>query len=427
MGNTKRHDTTTGRPDGGRTEPRRTKPQAPPVVDPGPAQENTVTQTETEPASEPAPEQGAPSPHPLSEQGFAHPPPVFAVGAEVVLLGDRGFRLARDPKVRRPTFPEAVSALSAHVARERRRDLTVCVKNLAMTGNGGLMVEGEEHRFERDAFCRFASLAGFGVGARFLAEACNPFVRSLNVNGQLAMADRRVVRLWTRDGADGMRSIFAALPMEVDPVDGVDVLQRLRDELAETSIDQIVYDGRTVVLTTLGTDYENENPDAGDLFWTGLRLACDETRENLPCVEGAVLRHLSGNRDIVSNGVPATPAPKDATHDRRDILVQSADAVARARQSARSFLFAWRDARRQRIDIVPTIRGWLDAGRLSVSGELDNTKVFDRILSAWQEEPGSTLADAVNAITLAARTAPDWSYAARENLERQAADLVLHP
>ena len=56
--------------------------------------------------------------------------------------------------------------------------------------------------------------------------------------------------------------------------------------------------------------------------------------------------------------------------------------------------------------------------------EADRDAIVDALLRSWKQEPGDTLADAVNAVTRAAHENVGWDVQSREDLERQAAQLV---
>ena len=359
----------------------------------------------------------------LSEQGFLLPPPLFAPGTRVLPIGDQNFRLERERVEALPVFASATSALAARVAREQRRDVAVPAKNLAMTAGGNLMVEGEEHLFEEIAFLQLATLSGFGSGARYLAELCSPLLRSLNVNAQIERAGNREVTLRTRDGRDGKRSVFAVVSPSYAAVDGHDVLTRLQGELADTHV-EVVYDGRALAAVALWMPDEVVDLSAGDIFKVGVRIQTDDCGRGRLRVSSVVFRNLCLNLLVIGEASVEAGA---LVHrgDRRRIETEFADAVARARGSVGPFLEAWRYARSLRIDVVQTVRGWLDDKQLVVPGERDREQVFAEILRAWQQEPGTTLADAVNAVSRAAHATPRWNYAVRESLERQAAELVL--
>ncbi len=68
---------------------------------------------------------------------------------------------------------------------------------------------------------------------------------------------------------------------------------------------------------------------------------------------------------------------------------------------------------------------WVDEGTVVVPGERDDKVVVSALVDAWTQEPGDTLADAVNALTRAAHVVPAWSLSVREELERAAGEIVM--
>ncbi len=62
-----------------------------------------------------------------------------------------------------------------------------------------------------------------------------------------------------------------------------------------------------------------------------------------------------------------------------------------------------------------------------IRSKKDRDAVLLDLFSAWEEEPGDSMADVANAMTRAAHTTGRYDYLLQEALERQAAELVLLP
>ena len=166
---------------------------------------------------------------------------------------------------------------------------------------------------------------------------------------------------------------------------------------------------------------------AGDVFKVGVRVETDDTGQGRIRVHGVVYRNLCLNLILIDE---ATVQAASAVHrgDSNKLVRKVVAGVATAKQSVSKFLSAWEKARQTPLDVPATLRTWVDKRRIEVPGRRNEEQRAEDVvalLDAWNQEPGDTLADAVNAITRAAHTHPGWDQLARESLERQAARLVF--
>lgn len=362
----------------------------------------------------------------LAKAGFALAPPIYAPGTRVLPLGDQNFRLERGRVEALPPFPGAASAVTAAIRLETRRDHTVPLRNLSMTERGTLLADGEEFAIEGGAFFQLAAHAGFGMGARYLAELCPPERRAMNVNAHLGGGKERRVTLRTRASeGEALRQVYATVTptyaaVDTDQVLGI-VLRDLQDARTE-----MVYDGTGVRATALYMPDRVVDLAAGDVFKSGVRIETDDTGRGRIRISAVVWRNRCLNLIIIGEGVVETVAQV-----HRGSTAKIIEAVAKGVQEARGkigdFLNAWGHARSVLVDPETIIRRWVDEKKVFVQGERDRDQVVQRLLDAWNYEPGVTLADAVNAVTRAAHETPTWSLSVREELERQAARLVLVP
>jgi hypothetical protein len=104
------------------------------------------------------------------------------------------------------------------------------------------------------------------------------------------------------------------------------------------------------------------------------------------------------------------------------VIGQLSDGVKAARASVGEFLEAWGHARTVRVDPEQTFRDWVTQRKLPVPRNQDEVLV-EALLGAWNQEPGNSLADCVNAVTRVAHSQP-WPVDFSEELERRAAQLV---
>lgn len=360
-----------------------------------------------------------------AKAGFALAPPIYAPGTRVLPVGDRNFRVERGRVEALPLFGDAASAVASEIRMEDRRDRPVRMRDLAMTERGTLLVDGDEHGLDVGAFYQLAQHAGFGMGARYLAERCDGALRATNVNEQLGGAANRALSLRTRSGPDGLRAAFATVTPAYAPVDTDRVLAAAAPHLADART-ELVYDGAGARATALWMPDVVADLAAGDVFKAGVRIETDDTGRGRIRVSAVVFRNRCLNLLIIGEGTVETVS---AVHKGRPdtILARVEAGIAAARGRVADFLGAWGRARSTLVDAEALVRDWVEEKRLLPRGERDRDAVVESLLSAWRKEPGNTLADASNALSRAAHENPLWGMDFREELERQAARMVLVP
>jgi hypothetical protein len=362
----------------------------------------------------------------LTREGFALPRPIFAPGTRVTELGDRNFRVERERVEALPLFPVAAASLLERIRREERVDLPAKPgEDLYFQSQGGVTYKGEWHfLMEERAFQALCQHLGIGAGAKYLAELCGPKLRSSNMFNQMDDRGWKPLVLRTRRTADGNHhSVYAVVTPSYAAFDAHDVMNAAMPALADARV-ELLYDDARLTATALWMPEHVVDLSAGDVFRVGVRLECDDTGRGRIRVTAVVLRNLCLNLIIVAEGEVETMSQVHRG-DRERIRAALPKAVDAARAKVSRFLDAWGFARSLKVDVIETFRGWIDAGVVDVEGERDDEAVLNSLVAAWQEEPGDTLADAVNALTRAAHTVPTWSLSVREELERAAGKIVM--
>ena len=341
-------------------------------------------------------------------------------------IGDRNFRIERRRVEELPRFPAASDSVIAAVRSEGREDVRLGLRDLAMTPDGALLADGVELRIEEPAFQQLATLCGFGVGSRYLADQCRADVRAANVNYQFDRSGRDQVVLRTRTDLDGRRVVFAAVTPSYTAVDVHQVLDVVAPELADAHT-EMVYDGSGVRATALWMPDEVVDLAAGDVFKVGVRVETDDTGRGRIRIAGVAFRNRCLNLLIIGEGEVETVA--QVHRGSADEIIASLKAgVLKARTKVGMFLEAWGHARQVKVEPEVLLKSWVEDRVLRVPRtrtEEQRAEVLDAMLTAWRREPGDTLADVVNAVTRTAHTFPLWDYRVRDDLERQAAALVL--
>ncbi len=293
----------------------------------------------------------------------------------------------------------------------------------AMLDDGRLRFDDEDVGIEPAAFQQLCQLAGFGSGVRYLSDACDPGLRATNVNRQLSRGTERPIVFRTRVTGDGRRSVYATVTPKYQPVDTDVVLREVASELAESRV-EMLYDGSGVRATALFMPDQVVDLAAGDIFKVGVRLETDDTGRGRVRVTAVVWRNLCLNLIVLGVGTVETFS---AVHrgDRQGIFDRLRDGVGRARSAVGDFLEAWGHARCVEVDVPATVRKWIEDKRLGAIPVKDVDRAVKEVLGSWSREPGTTLADAVNAVTRSAHESHWWSRDLRQELEERAARLVL--
>lgn len=358
----------------------------------------------------------------LKDAGFALAPPLFAAGTRVLPLGDDNFRVERKRVEALPRFRDAADLVSAQVHTEDREDVTASTSDIAMDENGRLVVDGVAMAMESGGFLQLATLVGFGLGGRYLAQACPPDLRAANVNRQLSLQRERDVVLRTRRAPTGDRQVFATVTPSYAAVDTDEVLATVGEWLTDARA-EVRYDGVGVSATALWMPDSIVDLAAGDVFKVGVQLRTDDSGKGRIRLAGVAWRNLCLNLIVIDVGEVEVVA---LVHrgDRDRIVAQVRDGVEGARASVANFLQAWGHARTVKVDAELRIRQIVAEQKLQPRGAKDRDAVVEALLDAWHAEPGGTVADVANALTRAAHEQPTWPLDFREELERQAARLV---
>ena len=243
----------------------------------------------------------------LNTNGFNMAPPLYAPGTRVVALGDDNYRLHRQAVEEMPLFGEAADAICDRIRDEEREDVLVPLDQVAMDIDGSLWVHGRNLELEQPAFMQLAHLGGFGMGARYLSQRCDPVLRAENVNAQLFKAGQRQLCLRSRLGSSGNRQVFATVTPTYSAVDSDKVLGAVEHALIDAHT-ELYYDGTGIRGTALWMPDEIVDLAAGDIFKTGVRIETDDTGRGRIRISGVVWRNRCLNLIIIGEGEVETVA-----------------------------------------------------------------------------------------------------------------------
>lgn len=360
------------------------------------------------------------------DAGFALKPPVYAPGTRVLPVGDQNFRTERCRLEELPRFQTAASYVTRAIEKEAREDVTVELTDVAMTHQGALVLGTREYELEHLAFLQLASHANFAMGARYLAERCDRALRADNVNAQLAKHPDHKLVFRTRQGPEGQRPrIYAAVSTGYAAVDSDTVLEAVTPALYHAH-GELVYDGSGITATALYMPDHVVDLAAGDIFKAGVRVRTDDTGRGRIKIAAVLWRNRCLNLLIIDEGEVETVSEVHRGDPAR-ILAAVRSGVETAQGKIGNFLDAWGKARQIKVDPMKQIEEWVAQKKVTPRTERERDQLVQALLDAWQKEPGDTLADAVNAVSRAAHEEHSFPMDFREQLERQAARLVLLP
>lgn len=363
--------------------------------------------------------------------GFSLPPPVFAAGTRVVDLGDENFATERRRVDALPLFAEAADGVAATVAAEGRRDMIVPLAEMRLRADGVLYREGREARggarLEPRAFSSLCARAGFGRGAAYLRENCDPELRAFNVSAQLMALDaddgpQATMRL-RRDVEGAGWATYAIVSPRYAAYDVDQFLRDATPALADARA-EIVYDAERCRVRADAYWMPDHVVDlaAGDVFKAGVRLRTSDDGRGAVTVEAVLFRNLCLNLIVIGEAQIETVRERHVGDVDR-IAARVRDGVEAARQKIDHFLGSWGHARTLRFDMAAEVdrlvSGAVRAGAPKSAGE----RLAKAFALAYSREPGGTVADAANAVTRAAHEG-GFGQDTRDVLERFGAQVI---
>lgn len=397
------------------------------------------------------------------EAGFSVAPPIYEIGSLVNQWGVDNFRASRSEFEAMPTTTEACEKLVAQVHAEDRRDVTVALSNLRMLDNGRL-TRGKGNGLpitER-------ALSGLGAhvtpgGAGYLRK-CPPELRATNVNHwcetramkEDGRATNALVRQWEENGRQGPQPAPVMVPREVCLRTRMNGTTSERENFAIVSpgysahdIDKIaeqvmhseaipadaradiVYDGYKARIDVLfHSNVQPEKVVAGEIFKAGIMLKTADDGSGSIQIAAQVWRNLCLNLIIIDH---AKEMVMRRSH-RGNGLPEAVEAgIADAMQKVAVFADKWSEATLENVlekydcqDIEAVFRG-LVFNKVVTAPGCNAKAMFERLMRAWQMEPGYSKTAVVNAVTRAAHENPWTKWEAVEALETTGGALLYQP
>lgn len=392
------------------------------------------------------------------EAGFSIKPPVYEIGRVVNATGVENFRASRASFDAMPTATEACEKLADLIRSENREDIVVDVPSLRMNNDGTIVRGGGSLALSERA------LTGVGThitpGGGSYLRACPADLRAMNFNRwcelgyrEDARATSRAVEEWYDNGGVGDKPGPVMIPKEVTlrtrtnhtngsreafAVVGPRYTAHDIDKLAEQIMTSsaipgdarcdVVYDGyRARIDVLFHTDVRPEKAVAGEIFKAGIMLKTADDGSGSIQISAQVWRNLCLNLIIIDHAKELVTRRK---HYGSGIVESVSDGIASAMKKIGHFSDKWSEASMENVierygvhDVDAVLRGLVYNKVVHVPG-VKPADMFDRLLRAYQAEPGYGKTAIVNAVTRVAHT-ESWSrWTDVEDLERTGGELL---
>jgi hypothetical protein len=381
--------------------------------------------------------------------GLSLPPPVYALGTPVVQLGVDNFRAKRLEWEARPSFGSVCTDAIERIHAEARSNVEVKLSDLYMSRDGklfqystGAADDPSAPRWNVTKCGMWGLMQGLGVnaGGRYLLDAPAD-LRALNINywaHAMALAPAARAKAWslrTRECLEptqlGQREVFAATSVKY-PVLDADTLAEVAAELVPAGArGELLYDGvRFRLGASWFSDICPEDAAAGEVFRAYMFLTTRDDGRGSISVRWGVERNLCLNLIIL--GKSETKLSLRHAGDVDELRVAVRAAMTEGAAAIGRFATAWTSARHERVldgvwgskfDSKALFAAMVDEDMVRVPG-VKAPELVERLVHAWEAEPGFTKADLVNAITRAAHTEAWASPWVTESLEEQAGALL---
>jgi len=393
--------------------------------------------------------------------GFSPKPPIYEIGSLVNQWGVDNFRASRSEYEDMPSIADACAKLIEQVGAEARKDFVVNATDLQMFDDGRLSRGSGALYLSERALSGLATFVTPGGGG-YLAQ-CPSDLRAINVNHWLenayvydAKSTREAREEWEECGSEGeapsdvyrpreitlrtrtnktnkKREVFAIVGPRYSAHD-IDVLAAQVMEHPSIPADarcDITYDGYKARINVLfHSNVQPEKVVAGEIFKAGFSLRTADDGTGSIMTESEIWRNLCLNLIIIDHA-------REMVMRRRHVGDGIAEAVELGIEAAMSkvqyFADAWSEAtvenviERYGVENVEDVFRRLVANKVLHVPNVAPERMMQRLLDAYQKEPGSDKTAIVNAVTRAAHESEWPSWEAVSDLERVGGQLLFAP
>ena len=391
--------------------------------------------------------------------GWSLKPPVYAIGSRVNSMGVANFRASRQEHDDKASVGEACEKLIDLIAKEDRRDLVVKVPTISMFPDGRITRGGGPLSVSERAFNGVGTHITPG-GAGYL-RACPPELRSINFNHwakegwrEDGRATYKAIEAWQAGGEVGPQPgpimkekevtlrtrlnhasnkreawSFVGPKYGAHDIDAIAAQVMASEAIPADAKCDIVYDGyRARIDVLFHTNIQPEKAVAGEIFKAGILLKTADDGSGSIQVSAQVFRNLCLNLIIIDHAKDMVTRRK---HIGTGIEAAVADGIAVAMGKVKVFADKWSEASLENVlekygahDVEAVMRGLVFNKVVHVAGVKPN-EMFERLMRAYQAEPGYGKTAIVNAVTRAAHSETWGSWDDVEDLERKGGELLF--
>jgi hypothetical protein len=402
-----------------------------------------------------------------ADAGFTLKPPVYEIGRLVNQWGVDNFQASRDEYEDMPTTDEVCGALIQKVQDENRVDKVIELPTLTMLDDGKVTRGGGALPVSERALQGIASFATPG-GGRYLRE-CPAELRAHNLNHWFPRSvreDRMTLRsetaAWEKACVEAARMgqdapaepVVNTIPQEVTlrtrmnhsieareiwsvvgPKYGAHDIDKIAQQVLEAmpvdSRADVTYDGYKARINVLfHSNVQPEKVVAGEIFKAGLMIKTADDGSGSIQIAAEVWRNLCLNLIIIDHDQELVTRRRhigDTDAIRADVQA----GIEAAMQKVQVFADKWSEATLENVldrygcqDIEAVFRG-LVFNRVVHAAHVGPEEMFNRLMRAWQMEPGYSKTSIVNAVTRAAHENPWAKWTDVEDLERTGGELLF--
>lgn len=391
--------------------------------------------------------------------GWSLAPPVYAIGSKVNSTGVANFRASRQEHDDKPSVSEACEQLINLVEKEERTDLVCKIPTFKMLDDGRITRGGAALQVSERA------ITGVGVmitpgGAGYL-RACEPDLRAINFNRwaqkgwrEDSRATSALVEAWQDAGqpgdkpapvmvekeltlrtrlnhASGKREAWSFVGPRYQAHDINEIAEQImrHEAIPGDAKCDIVYDGYKARIDVLfHTDIQPEKAVAGEIFKAGIMVKTADDGSGSIQISAQVFRNLCLNLIIIDHAKDMVTRRR---HFGQGIEADITAGIETAMGKVKHFADKWSEATMENVletygvhNVEDVLRGLVHNKVVHVAG-VKSEEMYERLLRAYQAEPGYGRDAIVNAVTRCAHTETWGKWTDVEEMERKGGELLF--
>ena len=390
--------------------------------------------------------------------GFTLETPLYSIGTKVVDIGIQNFKRSRQEFESKPKIVEACNSLIQQIEREKRRDAIVSLNEVCMLPDGRLtsiknnqINKGSVVLSSPKTLGQLMSRSSLETTSTDYLKNCPTILRAHNVNYWLSKSDNKEVKFRLRKIVDGSEflddELYAVVGTTYSTFDVDRIAEIVKEVCSEDARAEIVYDGyKTRINVTFHSDIKPEECVTGELFKAGIIIKTSDTGEGSIHVSSFVERNLCLNLIVIDHAVQNVVRRRHKGDP--DVIAEVVrTGIESAYGKIGGFVSKWGFANKENLRdstvdlehnnnsdspkmniaselfMAGLFNGMIDRELITVRGK--KTEAITNLLSAWEKEPATTKAGAINAITRYAHESDQNSPWDEDTLQEQAGEILF--